>query len=88
MTESEKRKLFDLFRREQNFYNLHQDITFFIEEIEARAVGETHAKFYGVLAKLSNSINNAGHEERRSADISYIHQQQCEISSKYEEYLS
>jgi hypothetical protein len=56
------------------------------KEVE-EAVANAHVQFYEVLRKLYNSINNAGHEERRSSDIDYIREQMQKIAELYKDYL-
>lgn len=51
------------------------------------AVGRENAKFYDILRRLSNSINNAGCEDRRSSQIDLINSSMMEICDKYEDFL-
>jgi hypothetical protein len=82
-----ERDLFEMFMAKQNDFDLLGDIAGYIHRIQNRANGQQAAVSYEHLRKLSNSINNAGHEERRSADIAYIENVMSEIAGDYEEYL-
>jgi len=49
--------------------------------------GNIHAYYYDIFRRLSDSINNAGHEERRSKDISLIHKEMNKIANNFEDFL-
>lgn len=83
-----QKELFDIFQNKKSDFDLYEQLRGFIEKVEHNAKGTENAKFYEVLVKLSNSINNAGYEERRSSDIALLSQESSKISSKYEEFLS
>jgi len=57
------------------------------KETDENLLGEENAKFYEYFRQLINSINNAGHERRRSDDIGKIRKIMSEIDDKYEKYL-
>jgi len=83
-----QKELFEIFQKKRNDFELYEQLTSFIEKVEHNIKGKENAKFYEVLVKLSNSINNAGHERRRSDDISFLSSERHKISSTYEEFLS
>ena len=82
-----QKELFEIFQKKRNDFELYEQLTLFIKKVEHNAKGQENAKFYEVLVKLSNSINNAGHEERRSADISFLSSERSKISDTYEDFL-
>lgn len=79
--------LFDMFSNKKSDFDLCNKIEALIKSRVADAVGEENAKFYTVLTKLSNSINNAGWEDRHSEQIAMINAASCEITEKYERYM-
>lgn len=83
-----EKDLFDIFQKEKDSYKLYLKIIEYVQNTIHESLGLENAKFYEKFVKLSNSINNAGHENRRSADIDYINKIQCDISDKYEKFLS
>jgi hypothetical protein len=82
-----QKELFEIFQKKGNDFELYEELSRFIKKVEHNAQGLENAYFYGVLVKLSNSINNAGHENRRSDDISFIHSEKGKISDDYEDFL-
>ena len=80
--------LFEIFQNKRSDFELYERLKLFLKEVEHDVKGQENAKFYDVLVKLSNSINNAGHEERRSTDISYLLSERKKISDTYEDFLS
>lgn len=82
-----QKELFDIFQNKRNDFELYEQLSLFIKKIEHNARGLENAKFYDVLVKLSDSINNAGHEERRSTDISFIKSERSKICETYEDFL-
>ena len=83
-----QKELFEIFQNKRNDFELYEQLSLFIKKVEYNAQGLENAKFYESLVKLSNSINNAGHEERRSADISFLNSERSKICDNYEEFLS
>lgn len=83
-----QKELFEIFQNKRSDFELYEQLTLFIKKVEHNTKGIENARFYEVLVKLSNSINNAGHEERRSADISFLNSERSKISDKYEDFLS
>ena len=83
-----QKELFELFQKKRNDFELYEQLKEFISKVEHNTAGRENAEFYLILNRLSNSINNAGHEERRSNDISYIGIVQGLICNKYEDFLS
>lgn len=81
------KELFDIFQNKRNDFELYEQLKIFITKIEHNTKGLENASFYKVLEKLSNSINNAGHERRRSDDISFLNTEMHKISSAYNEFL-
>jgi hypothetical protein len=82
-----KKELFEIFQNKRSDFELYERLKEFIENVENNARGIENAKFYETLVTLTNSINNAGHEERRSADINYINSKITNIINEYEEFL-
>ena len=58
-----------------------------IDQTTNHEVGIASGRFYGVLTKLHDSINNAGHEGRRSEQIKLLWDEMARISDNYEGYL-
>ena len=83
-----QKELFEIFQKKRNDFELYEQLTLFIKKVEYNAKGIENARFYDVLVQLSNSINNAGHEERRSTDISFLGSERSKISDTYEDFLS
>ena len=63
------KQLFDIMMNKKDDYELSIELEKFIEEVIVDCVCEQKTEMYLFLSELSNSINNAGHEERRSGDI-------------------
>jgi hypothetical protein len=82
-----EKELFKLFTNSNGNFELYKETLALIREHVIDEIGCENGRFYSVLSKISNSINNAGHEERRSKDISYIGDEQHKIVVKYEDYL-
>ena len=87
MTKEQTKKLFHMFQSKTDDFDFYNDLIVFLAEVERDAVGYNSAIYYEVLTKLTNSINNAGHEERRHADISFISSEMSKIAEKYNHYL-
>jgi hypothetical protein len=83
-----QKELFDIFQNEKSNFEKHNKLITFIQKVEFNAKGEENIKFYEILVRLSNSINNAGHEERRSKDIDFINFEKQKIVDLYEKFLS
>jgi len=82
-----EKDLFDIFQTEKDNYELYKKVIGYVKSVIHESLGFENAKFYEKFVKLSNSINNAGHEDRRSADIEYINNTMWDISDEYEEFL-
>ena len=82
-----KKELFNVFQVNKDKYDLYEDTLKFIEKVVEDVKGNENAEFYEILLKLSNSINNAGWEERHSQQISLLHDVKSKIADKYENYL-
>lgn len=83
-----KKNIFNLFLKHSNdLFTLQEEVLKYILKLEYEIKGIENAYFYDILSKLSNSINNAGHEERRSKDISFLLETQDKISSEFEGFL-
>ena len=67
--------VYNFIKKKRTEHQLYLDITELIKSEKSKTEKEDNSKFYGILIKLENSINNAGHEDRRSNDISYIWEQ-------------
>ena len=76
MDKTIEEKVYDFLKKKRTDHQLYLDIIWFIKTEKEQTKKENNSVFYGVLTRLENSINNAGHEERRSGDISYLHEQQ------------
>lgn len=87
MTGNIEKKLFKIFNIGADEYEIYKLLNVFVREIVEETKGIENARFYEVLRLLSNSINNAGCEERRSEQIAMIHKASQEIADKYEAYL-
>lgn len=82
-----QKELFEIFQKKINDFELYEQLSLFIKKVEYNTKGLENAKFYEILVKLSNSINNAGHEERRSNDISFLSSEGSKIVNTYEDFL-
>lgn len=82
-----EKDLFNIFQKEKDSYELYKKVIGYIKSVIYESLGYENVKFYENFVKLSNSINNAGHEDRRSADIGYINNIITDISDKYDEFL-
>jgi len=80
-------ELFEIFMKKKNDFDLCEQIELLLQRRIQSAIGEENAKFYDVLRQLSNSINNAGWEERHSAQIATINAGMSEIIDKHESFL-
>ena len=83
-----QKELFDIFQKKRNDFELYEQLSLFIKKVEHNTKGVENAKFYEVLVTLSNSINNAGHEDRRDGDISFLSSERSKISDSFEAFLS
>lgn len=83
-----QKELFEIFQNKRNDFELYEQLSLFIKKVEHNTKGLENAKFYEVLVKLSDSINNAGHERRRYVDISFLNSERSKISDTYEDFLS
>jgi hypothetical protein len=68
-------KIYNFLKTKRTEHKLYIDLIEFVKEEKNKTEKECNSIFYNVLVKLENSINNAGHENRRSNDISYIWEQ-------------
>ena len=68
-------------------FTQYQNLIKVLVEVKHNILGEANASFYSILSKLENSMNNAGHEDRRSEDIHYIWAIQQTIDDKYNKFL-
>ena len=80
-----ERKLFKIFTEEKEELIKYKKIMELLTETKHEAEKETDIKHYNNYVELSSSINNAGHEERRSDDISKLAKFKDEISDRYPE---
>jgi hypothetical protein len=67
--------VYEFLKKKRTDHQLYLDIIELVKQEKDQTTKENNSAFYGVLAKLENSINNAGHEKRRSNDISYLWEQ-------------
>lgn len=82
-----QKELFDIFQKKRNDFELYEEIKKFIDKVEFNARGIECSHYYSVLTKLQDSLNNAGHEERRSKDIDYLRDERGKITEEFEEFL-
>lgn len=82
-----QKELFDLFQKRRTDYELYEELKKFIDKVVVHTEGEISSKYYSVLSKVECSINNAGHEERRSNDIDYLKSEMRQIADEFEEFL-
>lgn len=71
--------VYDFLKKKRTDHQLYLAIVTLVKEEKDKTTKENNSRFYGMLTTLENSINNAGHEDRRSADISYIWEQKKEL---------
>ena len=64
--------VYNFLKKKRTEHQLYLDIINLVKEERLKEKKTNNSYFYGVLTKLLTSINNAGHEERRSNDISYM----------------
>lgn len=76
MEELIRKQLFVIFKNKKDDFELYEDLIKYVLMVIKNCQAKRDVYFYSVLSKLTNSINNAGHEERRSADISFISKEQ------------
>lgn len=82
-----EKELFNIFQNEDDKYELYKLLVGYVKNAIHETLGYENAKFYESYVKLSNSINNAGHENRRSDDIEHINKMMCDISDEYDVFL-
>lgn len=81
------KELFDLFTGSDDRFDLCCKVESLIQKRLKDARGAENARFHDVLRRLSNSINNAGCEERRHEQIALINKESSHICEKYDDYL-
>jgi len=79
-----EKALFRIFINEREELQKYEQIKGLVKQIIFETEKEKDIKHYDNYVKLMNSINNAGHEERRSNDISFISKLMSGIDLKYE----
>lgn len=67
--------VYEFLKKKRTEHQLYLDIIELVKAEKEQTTKENNSSFYGVLSKLETSINNAGHEERRSNDISFLWEQ-------------
>lgn len=82
-----QKELFDLFQKRRNDYELYKDLKVFIDKVVLNTRGIESSYYYSVLTKLQDSLNNAGHEERRSKDIDFLRDSRGKIIDEFDEFL-
>ena len=88
MSREIKSEVFDLIKNIKGItYQDYEVIVSYISKFEHKTKGEENAKFYEHLRKLSNSVNNAGWQERHSEHIHNINIIIDEICYTYEDFL-
>ena len=81
------KQLFDLFQSKKDDHGLYVNVTALLVDVDQKARGKENARAYDTLRLLSDSINNAGCEDRRSAQIALIEKEMSRICNEYEEFL-
>lgn len=79
--------LLNVIDKANNKYFLLKELIKFCKELEQTATGEEKANTYEILRVLSNSINNAGWEERHSGQIDFINKEINKIVEDFEDFL-
>lgn len=74
-----KDKLFNIIKNSKTNYGLFEEVLSLLDETVLDYTCKQKVGEYMFLSELTNSINNAGHEERRSNDISKISQKQNDL---------
>lgn len=87
MEHKHRSDLFNVFQSSMDNLSRYESVLCLIKRVIADVRAEENVAFYDVLRNLSNSINNAGWEERHSAQIDIINKAMHEICEKYEERL-
>ena len=75
MKEKIEEIVYEFLKKKRTDHQLYLDIIELVRDEKSKTTKENNSSFHGVLSKLETSINNAGHEDRRSADISYLWEQ-------------
>lgn len=81
------KELFDLFQSKKSDHELYNKVIALLGDVDRNARGEENEKAYSVLRLLMNSINNAGCEDRRDAQIALIGKEMGIICDEYENFL-
>lgn len=79
MNKSIEEIVYEFLKKKRTEHQLYLDIIELVKTEKEITIKENNSLFYGILSKLETSINNAGHEERRSTDISYIWEQKKKL---------
>ena len=82
-----EKDLFDICKQTGASYETYLQVLAYVKHVDHNARGEENGYFYQHITNLQNSINNAGCEERRSAQISYLFNVASGIVEKYENFL-
>lgn len=82
-----QKELFELFQKRRSDFELYEELKKFITKVENQVKGEAASQYYLILEKIECSINNAGHERRRDADIAFLKQEKRKIVDEFEEFL-
>jgi hypothetical protein len=82
-----EKDLFDICKETGASYDTYVEVLAYVKGVDYTARGEENGYFYQHITNLQNSINNAGCEDRRSAQISYLFNVASDISEKYENFL-
>ena len=84
--------IYEFLKKKRTDHQLYLDIIELVKSEKEKTTKENNSAFYRVLSKLETSLNNAGHEERRSDDISYIWEERSRVyensTLKDEDYIN
>lgn len=82
-----KADLFKLLKNTQVEFKTYEALVVYVDSVVSQVRGEENAKFYEHVRVLTNSLNNAGWEDRHNEQIQYLWDISGEICEKYEDYL-
>ena len=75
MTPNVEETVYEFLKKKRTDHQLYLDVIKLIKDETSKVTKKNNSAFYEVLERLETSINNAGHEKRRSNDISYLWEQ-------------
>lgn len=87
MNDNIESDVFEIIKNTEISYEKFEAIVRYVRASKYIALGKCNAEFYDHFSKLSNSINNAGWQDRHSEQIRYINEVQYKICEGWEEFL-